>query len=581
MKLLQLVKSELKPHKTKLLGLTLLAGLSNIMLVEVVHSAAENVANNNIQQRYFVIYILCCFLFLMSKKYTLDMACEVMENIVYRIRYRITDKIRQTELATLEDVGIPSIYTRLTQDSLDISNMSAAIIWNTQTAFMVCFMLIYLLFISPAAFGLVFLGVLLAVYNFLEDNERSVQYWKSQSIKEKEFFEKFNHILGGFKEIRVNRKKNNSVFATYTKVLGEKSRLRISVMKMFNNKFVYAQACIYVTLCILVFVLPFYHEEQADSIIKTIAVIFFILGPLEAILNASVNFFIADNAAYNILELEKELNKKLKQNKQTSSKANMDYELEKLSFKNQIELHNLSYQYNNNAFSVGPINLSIQKGELIFITGGNGSGKSTFLKMFIGLYMPKKGTIYIDRNIEKGEMGTHIDVTSYDQYRELFTLIFTDFHLFDKLYGLEGIDEDIVNKLLIELDLPPEKTVFRKGGFSNISLSSGQKKRLALATSILEDKDIYIYDEVAADLDPWFRDVYYYKILSKLKARNKTVFVVSHDKEYWHIADRILFMEKGQLSELTEKEIDEHYIQAEEAAAAMMEVKLGNFAKKR
>jgi len=89
-----------------------------------------------------------------------------------------------------------------------------------------------------------------------------------------------------------------------------------------------------------------------------------------------------------------------------------------------------------------------------------------------------------------------------------------------------------------------------------LRLSSGQKKRLALTTSIIEDKPIYIFDEVAADLDPKFRDVYYYNLLKELKERNKTVIVVSHDRHYWTVPDRLLEMEDGAIRELSKEEIN-------------------------
>ncbi|MCB0598072.1 MAG: AAA family ATPase, partial [Phaeodactylibacter sp.] len=97
---------------------------------------------------------------------------------------------------------------------------------------------------------------------------------------------------------------------------------------------------------------------------------------------------------------------------------------------------------------------------------------------------------------------------------------------------------------------------YRNGGFTNLRLSTGQKKRLALTTCIIEDKPIYIFDEVAADLDPEFRDKYYYQIIRELRARNKTVIVVSHDRYYWTVPDRLLEMANGKMRELTRAEID-------------------------
>jgi len=207
-------------------------------------------------------------------------------------------------------------------------------------------------------------------------------------------------------------------------------------------------------------------------------------------------------------------------------------------------------------FAVGPINLTIQKGELIFITGGNGSGKSTFLKLLTGLYPPETGQIIMDADMDE-QQANPVTPINAQQYRNLFSTIFTDFLLFDKLYGVEGkVNPNVVNQVLVNMELPMEKVNFLKDQFTNLHLSSGQKKRLALTTALMEDKPIYIFDEVAADLDPDFRDKYYYELLNELKDRGKTVIVVSHDKHYWTVPDRLLEMNNGQIREMSKAEID-------------------------
>lgn len=105
------------------------------------------------------------------------------------------------------------------------------------------------------------------------------------------------------------------------------------------------------------------------------------------------------------------------------------------------------------------------------------------------------------------------------------------------------------------MELPEEKTAYRNGAFTNTRLSGGQRKRLALAASLLENKAVYIFDEVAADLDPEFRDKFYYTILPALKAQGKTILAVSHDVQYWSVPDRLLRMQDGKLMELSKEEV--------------------------
>jgi putative ATP-binding cassette transporter len=87
----------------------------------------------------------------------------------------------------------------------------------------------------------------------------------------------------------------------------------------------------------------------------------------------------------------------------------------------------------------------------------------------------------------------------------------------------------------------------KDGTLSTIELSQGQRKRLALLTAFLEDRPFYIFDEWAADQDPFFREVFYLQLLPELKAKGKTVLVISHDDRYYSLGDRIIKLDYGKI----------------------------------
>jgi putative ATP-binding cassette transporter len=85
------------------------------------------------------------------------------------------------------------------------------------------------------------------------------------------------------------------------------------------------------------------------------------------------------------------------------------------------------------------------------------------------------------------------------------------------------------------------------GKLSTTDLSQGQRKRLALLTAYLEDRPIYLFDEWAADQDPHFKNVFYRELLPALRARGKTVFVISHDDRFYDVADRLIKLDYGKI----------------------------------
>ncbi|WP_313082238.1 multidrug ABC transporter permease/ATP-binding protein [Atlantibacter sp.] len=214
-----------------------------------------------------------------------------------------------------------------------------------------------------------------------------------------------------------------------------------------------------------------------------------------------------------------------------------------------LELRNVEFRYGDNSFAVGPINLTIHRGELLFLIGGNGSGKSTLAMLLTGLYQPVSGEILLD--------GQVISADNMDEYRKHFSAVFTDVWLFDQLLGPQGhaARPELVAQWLERLKMS-SKLELDNGKILNLKLSKGQKKRVALLLALAEERDIILLDEWAADQDPHFRRDFYQVLLPLMQQMGKTIFAISHDDHYFIHADRLLEMRNGQLSELTGDERD-------------------------
>ncbi len=560
MELFYLLRREIKEPLRPFIIFITLSGIAAALLISLINMAAENASNSELNHQIFLLFAVGVAVVLLTKKYVLDKSVVIVESVMFQLRNRIINKIRQTELDILESIGPSSIYARLTQDAGYISTVASTLVSSLQSAIMIVFTTIYIATISIWSFVMVVaaIGIGVAYYfNFLSSFQ---SIWMKVSERETAFVENVGYILNGFKEIKINRRKNEEVYYNYINVNKDLKNYRSQVILSYNKMLIFTQVLFYILLGCILFLLPQFHTEHSEDVIKVTAAVLFIIGPFEGLVNSVRYFDNANTSTRNINALEQRLEEMLNKARFKASTFNQPEAFNMLSFEENIRFENLSYSYartkrREHVFTVGPVNLTIQKGELIFITGGNGSGKSTFLKLLTGLYPPKSGRIVIDADVEE-KPETPLTDSNYQQYRNLFTTIFTDFHLFDKLYGIDKVDSNKVNLVLKNMGLPEDKTSYLDGAFTNLNLSTGQKKRLALTTSIIEDKQIYVLDEVAADLDPQFRDKYYYDLLTELKQRNKTVIVVSHDRHYWTVPDRIFEMEDGLIRELSKKEIE-------------------------
>jgi putative ATP-binding cassette transporter len=282
---------------------------------------------------------------------------------------------------------------------------------------------------------------------------------------------------------------------------------------------------------VIVFVVPKLSPTYSAQVVKITTAVLFLVGPISGLVGTLPNLAAADAAVENIGALEARLDQSLART--------FDRFTPLTSFR-EIELENVVFHYDDpkfgNTFTVGPINLTIRAGETIFVAGGNGSGKSTFIKLLTALYYPQQGIIRVD--------GRVLTAETYESYRSLFATVFTDYHLFERLYGLYDVpDEEIARELdFIEMS---GKTRVVNYEFETMELSGGQRKRLALLVALLENRPIYIFDEMAADQDPAFRRKFYTEILPLLRTQGRTVIAVTHDDKYFGEADRLLKMDEG------------------------------------
>ena len=92
-----------------------------------------------------------------------------------------------------------------------------------------------------------------------------------------------------------------------------------------------------------------------------------------------------------------------------------------------------------------------------------------------------------------------------------------------------------------------KKVSIKDNRLSTVSLSTGQRTRLALLMAYLDDKPFYIFDEWAASQDPYYKEVFYRTLLPELKSRGKTLIIITHDEKYFDGADRIVMLQDGQM----------------------------------
>ena len=537
MEILKLFKSESSAALKLIVLMAVVSGAANGALVALINAGADAVFSNDVASRDFILFVIALVIFLYTKAVSESRGKQVMEMAMSKQRIRIFDKIRNSELIAMERLNQADLISKMSRNIGQILQASDSVIYGFQAMIMLIFCSIYLFIMSGYAFAIVMVGVVVLSYvRYIRD--RVIKTQLDQLIdKEGKQSMFFSDILDGFKETKINVSKSEGLFNAFSQTVNETTDISISNGVNYIRSRVVMQAAFFIILAVVVFVMPRYVNTYSEEVMQITAVVLFIVGYLSGFVQI-IPVFARTNAALNSMsELESMLDKAIEHRPPMCEDRQAQFD----NFK-KISVDALCFDYpdqdGEKGFSVGPLDLQVGQGEIVFIVGGNGSGKSTFLKLFTGLYLPASGCVKVD------DHAVGKDEVFY--WREMFAIIFSDFHLFNRCYGFEHVDEDKLNELIRTMKLD-RKVRYVNGAFSTLKLSTGQRKRLALIIAMMEDKPLYVFDEWASDQDQYFRKFFYETVLQDLKARGKTVVAVTHDDMYWHVADRVIRLDYGKI----------------------------------
>jgi putative pyoverdin transport system ATP-binding/permease protein len=506
-------------------------GLSSAGLIALIHEAL-------IQPRTNVLmwsYVGLCFLILFSNIASQILLLRLSQGAVYDLRMRLSLQIIRAPLRRIEESGTARLLTALTGDANTISQAlsSVPILCINVATLLAC--LIYISWLSrPLLIGLI-IYMALGWLTYHIPMRRALVYVRAARKEMERLFQHFRALVEGNKELKLHRARRADFYEQDLRNSAlnmKRQTLKGSSIQIASDS--WGRLLYYIFIGLLLFAVPSMTRVRPQDLMGYVLITLYIMGPIGTLLSAVPTYMQAQVALQRLEEVGLSL-----KDEQIQESHSMETNGEELW--HSLELKGVTHAYHNekedSTFTLGPIDATFYPGELVFLIGGNGSGKSTLAKILTGLYVPESGKISLD--------GEDITEETLDGYRQLFTAIFSDFFLFDRLPrpNTKGFELQVKN-YLDQLQLN-HKVRVDDGVVSILGLSSGQRKRLALLTAYLEDRPFYVFDEWASDQDPTFKNFFYTQILPELKSKGKAILVITHDDRYYHVADRIIKLEDG------------------------------------
>ncbi|MEM8504441.1 MAG: cyclic peptide export ABC transporter [Cyanobacteria bacterium P01_D01_bin.1] len=510
----------------------LISGASSASLIALINTAIEQGTPRSLILPFVGLALLALFTGAVSQFLLIDLA----QDSVYQLRMRLSQRILSSPLRQLEALGPSKLLAVLTKDVQSISDSVFVLPFLCVDVAVICGCLIHLGILSSwgVAIVIAFFGVTIALVQILIT--AAYRYIALTRKEVDRLFKNFRGITEGTKELKLNTlrqqrfmdedlKTNAATVRDYNK-----TAFKLAALSTGSG-----QLSFFTLIGIMLFGVPQIVPDIRPVLPAYILTLTYVISYIEGLLRRLPNLLSANVSIRKVTEMGLTLSRQA----EISSPGTHNHASSWQTLKLEGVVHIYRSEETDSTFTVGPIDLTVKANELIFIVGGNGSGKSTLAKLITGLYIPNAGRLLLD--------GEPIVDSNREWYRQLFSTVFSDYYLFERLITTEETTIDSTAQTYLEKLQLEKKVSIQNGQLSTTALSQGQRKRLALLAAYLENRSIYLFDEWAADQDPTFREVFYTQLLGELIARGKTVIVISHDDHYFHIADRIIKLDYGQI----------------------------------
>ncbi|PZR04229.1 MAG: cyclic peptide transporter [Flavobacterium psychrophilum] len=526
-------------RKTKLFyaGVVLFGLVNNLLFTGIIIFINQMITKNdsaNITVVEGLVYFSLVIGALLSRRHFQRRMIILTNELLFDFEIIFTTMLRRANHESFERIGSERIYT-VFGDIRFLSQLPQAFINFINSSFLLLCSIGYLFYNSTIGGAVVLTVMAMLLVFYLRRNRMMTAKINKVRDLQNDFYRYLRDLVFGFKELKISTKRSSTIADDYllrNRLITKKLDVQASNFYLDNE--LISSLSWYLVIGLVLFGLPWLLNLSIAQIAVFIITILFMMNPVSSIVSVSPFLIGLKVALKRIKQIEDEV-----ENVETDQVGKNSGVERMTSIRFERVVYNYGVDESGRKFTLGPVDFTLRKGETVFVTGGNGSGKSTFIKLLTGLYNPSAGVIYFNEQPVTDETRRY--------YSNHVSAVFTDHHLFTENYDGFDLDVDEYREYIKSMKL---ETVLKDNVFpSNQGFSKGQQKRFQMILALMEKKEIIILDEWAADQDPEFRSYFYQQFLKHLKVMNKTVILITHDDRYFSYADRIVKLSSGKLQE--------------------------------
>lgn len=518
-----------------ILMLAFISGIANTGVLALINMAADDIDFHSTALSTVAKFMILVSLAIGAEAVMIRRTIVTVEFAIHRARCTLIKNLQQCEYMELQAMGRGRLNAIISNNLQTLSASSWNLAISAKMLPLVVGTSAYMLYLSPTAFMVMAAAIgLIAILFFRAygNNEGS------QQNPNAEIYDGVSEILSATRESKLNATRARVSLGRF-QATSERVRERAAVQEQgMAFQYLFSQASLFLLIGSMIFVVPAISETFGKMVQESTTAILFLIGPVGAIVSSVPILKSCTRAIDEVTQLQSELERYSARHAAADDGLPSDH----LNDFREVQLQGLTFSHQRTdtpgGFMVGPLDLTIARGTVTFITGGNGSGKSTLLHLLTTLYPQASGQIAVDgKAVAPGEIHA---------YRQLFATVLSDLHLGRHLDSLDNADLGELKQWLKRLEVDRLVQV-QDRKLSTVDLSTGQKKRVALAVALAEKRPILILDEWAADQDPVFRKKFYREILPDIADGQRTVVAVTHDDAYFDMCDQSVNLRDGRV----------------------------------
>lgn len=514
---------------------TLVSGIGNGLIIFIINTTVQSGTRYELNQLLFFAFSI--ILYIWGTRIVRVKLIKLTNDAVYEKRTQLVNYLSNTSYQKFERVDKGHVHAVLNNDTEVVSRFANLFVSFITSLVTLIFCFVYLGIINLVGLGLSVAVIALAAGMYFYVGAQASSFWEKNRDIQNRFYKLINDLISGFKELSMNNRRKQEFQKDMFESCDDSRVARIKGEMKFTNVTIFGELIFVIVIGTVVFAFPLlFSDITKENLLSYVFVFLYMTGPVNIILS-TIPEVIQFNVSW------KRINATLAERKIGIDASPGDPSISMTDAQNNesilIELQDVTYSHtmdDEQSFGVGPINCTMSSGEIVFITGGNGSGKSTLAKLITGLYRPEDGVVLVNGE----EM---LD----DRLKQNYGAIYSDYYLFDKLYGVDYNESKLEIEQYLKLFQLDDKVTISEQGLSTVNLSTGQRKRLALLICYLEDRPVFLFDEWAADQDPEFRNLFYTQLLPELKEKGKCIIAITHDDHYFDVADKLIKMDMGKI----------------------------------